>query len=284
MPSLTRSARQEMIPILEAATSGRLDAEGKPRARPPPRSLKSARLAAQKKAEAGGAAGGGAAAAAGGAEEEEVLEGAADADAGDTDSDGDAGALPSLPSASLCKCLTVAADGADEDGEQLRGEHAMVSMPDDADDHFFGRADAGAAGGDGSFKVEAWEDDWEDAFFDGVFSGGAGDAYTPGAVRLSEGGSLLSSDTPTRFQSYSAADGPLPSSPSLSQLPLSICKSADVSGGMSAEGGGASAFAHLPDPDADASMSSMSSAYYGAGRGGGALLDTSAASLPEPVE
>ena len=217
MLSLTRSARQEMIPILEAATSGRLDAEGKPRARPPPRSLKSARLAAQKKAEAGGAAGGGAAAAAGGAEEEEVLEGAADADAGDTDSDGDAGALPSqlrCANASLCKCLSeAAACGADEDGEQLRGEHAMVSMPDDADDHFFGRGDAGAAGGDGSFKVEAWEDDWEDAFFDGVFSGGAGDAYTPGAVRLSEGGSLLSSDTPTRFQSYSAADGPLPSIP-----------------------------------------------------------------------
>jgi hypothetical protein len=117
-------AAQEMIPILEAATADRVGEDGKVRARPPPRSLKSAMASA-----AGG--------------EAATTEGkvATPVDLNATDSD----------------------DDADEDGEALTSGMAVVSMPDGADEEFFGNGDESARA--------PWEDEdeWEDTFFDGAF-------------------------------------------------------------------------------------------------------------------
>ena len=53
-------------------------------------------------------------------------------------------------------------DDADEDGEALTSGMAVVSMPDGADEEFFGNDDD---------SVRApWEDEWEDTFFDGALA------------------------------------------------------------------------------------------------------------------
>ena len=117
-----------MIPILETATADRVGDDGRIRARPPPRSLKSAMKASEVSAQtSGGAAAPG----------DQVV-----TDLNATDSD----------------------DDADEDGEALGSGMAMVAMPDGADEAFFG-ADDGASG---SAAFSQWDEEWEETFFDGA--------------------------------------------------------------------------------------------------------------------
>lgn len=115
-----------MIPILEAANADRVGDDGKVRARPPPRSLKSAMASTHAGREAAPTDG-------------KVATQPAAVDSNTSDSD----------------------DDADEDGEALTSGMAIVSMPDGADEEFFGN-DEGAG-------ASAWDDEWEDAFFDGAF-------------------------------------------------------------------------------------------------------------------
>lgn len=128
---LIRVDLQEMIPILVAATADRVGADGKVRARPPPRSLKSAQRVAAAAAEADRVD-------VGDEEKGEVKSYQTAEDANATDSD----------------------DDADEDGQQLAGG-ISISMPDDADADFFGNDD----GDDGA---SGWDEGWEETFFDGA--------------------------------------------------------------------------------------------------------------------
>lgn len=119
-----------MIPILEAATADRVGEDGKVRARPPPRSLKSAMKAGGASAQVGGGA----------ATEDTVTRYPTATGLDATDSD----------------------DDADEDGEALVSGMAIVSMPEGADDNFFGDDDGGAG--------SQWEEEWEETFFDGALT------------------------------------------------------------------------------------------------------------------
>lgn len=114
-----------MIPILEAATAERVGDDGKVRARPPPRSLKSAIKGAEMSAQTAGEASG---------PEGKVAYPTVDA----TDSD----------------------DDADEDGEALNSGMAFVSMPDGADEEaFFGSGEQST--GTSQWDDE-WEDTFFD--------------------------------------------------------------------------------------------------------------------------
>jgi hypothetical protein len=292
-PPSAHSRVQEMIPILEAATADRLGDDGKVRARPPPRSLKSAMKAAEASAQGGGGAAGD------GAVEGEMTTFSTAADANATDSD----------------------DDADEDGEALTSGMAFVAMPEGADDNFFGNDD-GEGGGGSSFSQ--WEEEWEETFFDGAtspagasvscsnrdsciashvhayrhlrrwqlvvrtdsadtpislrdprfagsFTGGGGDDYSTSRHVSDSVNAMSLLDNPNRFVSYNdEADG------TYRMLPLTDIQTIDTDCCMHAADGG-SAFAHLPDADAGG----MS--FGGGGMVGGGM-DTSTASLPEPVE